>query len=244
VLGDVSAVTSAGWPVGLSVAAVVVGERFRASRRRAALNRALHELRRPLQALSLVSAQLDSSRAGPRTALITRATVDAALAALADLDREVNRLPAAPSPRPVSASGLVHSSVERWRAVAARRGRALAVRCEVGSAMVLVDPRRVEGALDNLIANALEHGTLNVVVSARPGPRGVRISVADRGMASPSPRRPRRDPRRGHGLRIVGEVARESGGRFLLDRSQGGTEAVLELPLAPSATAGARTPAA
>jgi signal transduction histidine kinase len=206
------------------------------SRRRAALNRALHELRRPLQALSLVASQIDSTPNGGRTAVITRETVDAALAALDDLDREVNRLPREPAPRPVSASGLVHSSVERWRAVAARRGRALAVRCDVGGAMILVEPRRVEGALDNLIANALEHGSLSVLVAARRSPRGVRISVVDGGAGCDGRRR--RDPRRGHGLRIVADVARDCGGRFLLDRSQGGTEAVLELPLAaPSAAA-------
>ena len=241
-LDELSAATGAGWPVGLSVALLLVGERVRLSRRRAALNRALHELRRPLQALSLVSGQLDSPAASPRTAVVTRETVEAALAALADLDREVNRLPAEPSPRPVSASGLVHSCVERWRGPAAHRGRSLAVRCDVGSAMVLVDPRRIEAALDNLIANSLEHGSLNVRVSARLAARGVRISVADGGSATGSGRR-RRDPRRGHGLRVVGEAARQHGGRFLLDRSASGTEAVLELPLAP-ARSGATAPAA
>jgi hypothetical protein len=39
-------------------------------------------------------------------------------------------------------------------------------------------------------------------------------------------------------------VAREHGGRFLLDRSSGGTEAVMELPLAHAAAGDARTPAA
>ena len=73
--------------------------------------------------------------------------------------------------------------------------------------MVLVDPRRAEGALDNLIANALEHGTLSVLVTARRGRRGVRISVVDGGAGCDG--RHRRDPRRGHGLRIVGEVARQ-----------------------------------
>ncbi len=214
---------------------------WRASRRRAKLNRALHELRRPLQALSLASSQLESAHASTRTAVITRRTVDAALAALDDLDREVNRLPAAASARPVSASGLVHSTVERWRGTAARRGRALALRCEVGSAMVHVDPRRAEGALDNLIANALEHGSLNIAVAARRNARGVRISVVDGGPAGTRQRG--RDPRRGHGLAIVADLARESGGRFLLDRSPGGTEAVLELPLAASSVA-AYTPAA
>jgi signal transduction histidine kinase len=240
VLAELAGATSVGWPAGVSVALVVAGERWRVARRRAALNRGLHELRRPLQALSLVSSQLGSSGSSARTAVITRETVDAALAALDDLDREVNRLPSAASPRAVSASGLVHSCVERWRGPAARRGRALALSCNVGAAMVRVDPRRAEGALDNLIANALEHGTLSVVVAARRGPRGIRISVADGGAPTRARAARRRDPRRGHGLRVVAQLARESGGRFLIDRSAGGTEAVLELPLAPpSAIAGA-----
>lgn len=241
---DLAAVTSSGWPLGLSMAVVFAGDRLRASRRRAALNQAMHELRRPLQALSLVAAQLGSPRESPRTAVITRETVDAALAALSDLDFEINRLPPQPSPRPVSAAGLVHSCVERWRGPAARRGRSLALHCELGTALVLVDPRRVEGALDNLVANALEHGRLNVAVSARLGPRGARIAVADRGGPPARHSRRSRDPRRGHGLRIVEQVAREHGGRFLLDRSSGGTEAVMELPLAHAAAGDARTPAA
>ena len=43
------------WPLGLTLAAVVVGDRIREARRRAGLNRALHELRRPLQSLVLSS---------------------------------------------------------------------------------------------------------------------------------------------------------------------------------------------
>jgi signal transduction histidine kinase len=238
-----SAVAGAGWPLAISVALAVAGERLLSSRRRAALNRSLHELRRPLQALSLVSSQLGSAPPAPaRTAVVTRETVDAALAALADLDREVNRLPSGPSPRPVAAAALVHAAVERWRGPAAARGRSLVVRCDLDGVRLLADPRRLERALDNLIANALEHGALNVAVVAASGPRGVRISIGDGGPPwRPRPRR--RDPRRGHGLKIAGRIAREHGGRLLLDRSDGGTEAVLELPPAPEPVS-ARTPAA
>ena len=53
-----------------------------------------------------------------------------------------------------------------------------------------------------------------------------------------------RDPRRGHGLRVAAEVAREHGGRFLLDRTRGPTEAVLELPRAAAGWAAHGVPAA
>jgi signal transduction histidine kinase len=243
-MAELSSLISVGWPIGVSLAVAVAGDRVRESRRRTALNRALHELRRPLQALSLVASSRDGAGSpAARTAVVTRGSVDAALAALDDLDRQVNRLPAAPSPRPVAAAALVHGAAERWRGPAAARGRSLSVRCEVGTARVLADARQLERALDNLIANSLEHGTLSVAVTATRGPRGVRISVGDGG---PGPARGsrRHDPRRGHGLQIVGAVARDHGGRFLIDRSPAGTEAVLELPAMTKLAAGAREPAA
>jgi signal transduction histidine kinase len=73
----------------------------------------------------------------------------------------------------------------------------------------------------------------------------VRISIGDGGPTPSGPAGRRRDPRRGHGLRIVGRIARDHGGRFLFDRSPSGTEAVLELPaMADGARPGAREPAA
>ena len=54
-LADFHTIGGAGVPFGLSLAFAVAGERFRSTRRRAALNEALHELRRPLQALSLAA---------------------------------------------------------------------------------------------------------------------------------------------------------------------------------------------
>ncbi|HEU4945103.1 MAG TPA: hypothetical protein VFT10_08075, partial [Solirubrobacterales bacterium] len=45
----------AGWPLALSMAAAVAAQSLRAGRRRLALNEALHELRRPLQAVVLAA---------------------------------------------------------------------------------------------------------------------------------------------------------------------------------------------
>jgi signal transduction histidine kinase len=214
---------AAGWPLGLTLAAAIVGDRVREARRRAALNRALHELRRPLQALVLSSGR---SR-GPGSHAIR-----VALAALADLDREINGGSRPLARRPIACRALVQPAVERWRRPAASARRSLVLRWRAGSAVILADPDRLAQALDNLIDNALRHGGLRVLVDASLCANGVRIAVSDSGRTTNATVSPR-DPRRGHGLRIVSAVAVEHGGRFAIRRSQAGTVATLELPLAP-----------
>src|SRR4051812_47813832 len=110
------------------LAAAVAGDRVRETRRRAALNRALHELRRPLQALVLSSAR---SR-GPGSHAIR-----VALAALADLDREINGGSRPLARRPIACRAIVQPAVERWRRPAAAARRSLSLRWRAGSAVVL-----------------------------------------------------------------------------------------------------------
>jgi hypothetical protein len=105
-LSVLAGLEAAGWPLGVTLAVVLVGDRVRESRRRAALNRALHELRRPLQALVLSPAA--SPEAGSQA-------VRAAIAALGDLDREINGGPRPFAPRPVACRALVQAAVERGR---------------------------------------------------------------------------------------------------------------------------------
>jgi signal transduction histidine kinase len=216
------------WPLALSVAAVVGSTaRARESRRRERLNRALHELRRPLQALVL-----QRQPTAPNAQAASPTPLDLATAALADLDREINGALPQVRMRPISCRALVEGAVERWRGPAARARRSLQLRWSAGSPQVIADPTRVAQALDNLLANALEHGGLTVLVEATLGERGVRVAVTDSGNeAAPVPRR---DPRRGHGLAVAKEVAATHGGRLLVERGVRGTVAVLELPLAPA----------
>jgi len=212
----------AGWPLGVTLAAVLVGERVRKARRRAALNRALHELRRPLQTLALAPASSGRSPAP--------AAAELALAALDDLDHEINGCPRAVAPRPVACRALVEAAVERWRGPAAEARRSLELRWRAGVAMVMADPCRVSQALDNLLANAIEHGGLRVRVEAATGARRVRISVSN--AALPTLVHARRDLRRGHGLRVAASIAAAHGGRLLVQHPAGAWVAVLELPLA------------
>ncbi len=76
---------AAGWPLAASMAVVLTAQGLRAGRRRSALNEALHELRRPLQAVALAVS-------GPRVAgpAGVEGAVRLAAAALERLDREIN----------------------------------------------------------------------------------------------------------------------------------------------------------
>jgi signal transduction histidine kinase len=213
----------AGCPAGVSIAAALAGARLRESRRRRALNRALHELRRPLQALVLST--------GPGHGPGAHA-LRVALTALDDLDGEINGTARRVELRPVDCRALVQPAVERWRGVAAATRRSLVLRWRAGSASVLADPDRVAQALDNLIDNALRHGGLRVYVDADVCAGGVRITVRDIGGGTRCASRPS-DPRHGHGLAIVSRVAAEHGGHFRMLRTAAGGAAMLELPLAP-----------
>jgi two-component system sensor histidine kinase BaeS len=164
-------------------------------------------------------------------------SLDLALNALTDLDSEINGRAAVPEPRPVSARALVESAVERWRTPAARAARTLELRWHAGTATVMADPRRVAQILDNLLANAIEHGGLRLVVSASVHGSVLRVVVADSGGLGV--RRLASDPRRGHGLAIAARLAAANGGRLTLEQGPGGTIAGIELPLAPTPLFGA-----
>src|SRR5215218_9203684 len=127
-IGALAELGAAGWPLGLVLAAAVAGDRVREARRRTALNRALHELRRPLQALVLSS--------GPSRGPGAHA-IRVAIAALGDLDREINGGRRRFAPRPLACRGPVESAVERWRGLAATARRSLVLRWRAGSAVVM-----------------------------------------------------------------------------------------------------------
>ncbi len=226
---SVAAVAGSTWPLGLAMAAVAGGGRVRERRRRTLLNRALHELRRPLQILLL------TGTGEPRA----QQAIEMTVAAMAGLEREINGEPRLPDRRLVSVGALVHDVGERWRAAAEARGRQLSVRSQVAEASVLADPADLARAVDNLVANALEHGSGGVEVAATLAPGATRVAVADAGSTIEANRKrrpgPDRDPRRGYGLAIVTEIARAHGGRFFWLRSERGSIAVLELPLAGAA---------
>jgi signal transduction histidine kinase len=225
---------AAAWPLGASLAAAAAARGLNAGRRRAALNEALHELRRPLQTLALAA----PASAGPGAPI--DGTLQLAATALERLEREINGEPPVPRREPVPIQPLLASAASRWRPQAQLGGGALRLRRGAPEAIVIGDRFQLTQALDNLLANAIEHGGGEVEIEA--GTRGGRllIAVRDRGSAQPSRRRarPRRLAKRfvgrsrhGHGLRVVRRAAHEQGGEFELRCSERGAEAILELPL-------------
>jgi signal transduction histidine kinase len=193
-----------------------------------ALNRALHELRRPLQALVLLEDGSGQPAAAPPVAS-RRGLLEVAASALEDLDGELNG--GAP-PRPArrfSCREVVLACLERWRSAAARAG-GIRVYWDAGPAPIEGDSARLAQALDNLVANALEHGGPPVVVTGARVAGRVRITVANGVGENSAPNGG--DPRRGHGTEVVSEVASAHRGRFALCETGSGCVAALELPLA------------
>jgi signal transduction histidine kinase len=192
------------------------------------LNRALHELRRPLQALLLLEERTGRPVAAPPGAS-RRGLLELATSALQDLDGALNGGPPARPTRRFSSREAVLACLERWRPQAARAG-GIRVYWDAGPAVIEGDAARLAQALDNLVSNALEHGGQPVVVTGALIAARIRITIANGVRPDPAVRRP--DPRHGHGTEIVTEVASAHRGRFALCHTGSGCVAALELPLA------------
>jgi signal transduction histidine kinase len=213
--------------------------RARAGRRRERVNRALHEVRRPLAALALAM----PAGSAPATDHLERA-----ISALEQLDAELNGGRRTGGPCIVEPERIAADAVARWRPLAERARRTIELRWRANGSRVRCDPAAVDRALDNLIGNALEHGAGPISVEGAVRASRLRVFVVDGAGSAPpsapapppvgqrrlpgSSRRWGRDPRRGHGLRLVAEFAAENGGRFAACRHGNGACAVIELPLA------------
>jgi len=121
----------AAWPLGASLAAAVAVRGLRVGRRRTALNEALHELRRPLQALALAAP--GAHQVEPAA---IQGSVQMAATALERLEREINGGAVAPERVPLPSRPLLDAAVGRWRARAALCGSSLSLRFEAGETAV------------------------------------------------------------------------------------------------------------
>lgn len=198
-------------------AGVLVGRLLAVRRRRRRLNERLHELRRPLHALALAC-----EAEGVATAWLAQSR-----SALADLDRTING-GGGRRRRRAPAGDLVAEARRRWAPIAPVGSLEQDLRGSLPA--VEVDADAVGAALDNLIANALEHGDgpVRLGATARAGAVGLRVESPGRLRA---PERTASSARRGHGLRISARIAAEQGGRLAPPVESAGTVAAeLELP--------------
>jgi len=241
------------WPV-LGGAGATLAVAVRDGRRRSVLNECLHEVRRPLQVLALMAPHPTGGSGSGES------PVEMAAVALARLEREINGERAEAVRALVAVRPLLEAARRRWCRQAALAGAGLALRWDADEAAVEGDPTDLAAALDNLIANALEHGGGGRIELAADlvGPR-ICLAVVDSGRGAGKRSREReallrgreaarrrevRTPfrrlsgraRHGHGLRLVRRIAARHDGTFALLRGEHGTSAVLELPLAGRST--------
>ena len=221
--------------LGLAVVAMELARVLFGFRRAVRLNRALHELRRPLQAISL-------SIDGEHPDLVCAgACLEQVRGALEELDAAINRRVLSRPRIRTAAAGVAAALEDRWRFAA------VDVSAPVGAAELVADPVALGAALDNLVANAIEHGGGEVRVRALSSAGAVRFEVRDDGTGTAaavgglrdSSRRRPADPRHGHGLALAAATAAGIGGTLIppLPVSSGGTVTALSLP-APPAGAG------
>jgi signal transduction histidine kinase len=201
---------------------------------------ASHELRGALAAMGLALARFEE----PARLSAWRDTIEAlraqqarAVLATEDLEsvRSVDPDRHVEAPDTVDVEALVRSCVRSW---AAAHGRwRVVLDWRAGRPSVLGQAGRLGQALDNLIANALEHGAGRVTVVGRVNGPSVTVSVLDLGDGlrhSLNDLRPASwRSRRGHGLAIVRRAIEDHGGRMQLVRETRGTGVQIWLPLAP-----------
>lgn len=224
---------AAGLPMAASFAMASGISALREGRRRSALNEAVHELRRPLQAIALTAPP------PPEQAMAFESSLRMAAAAVDRLDREINGGSVPEAIDTVPFCELVESAVRRWEVSASLNNRAIKLKCVVGDTELLGDRIEIAQAVDNLISNAVTHGKGEVAVEVRTVGHFARLVVVNRKIVPASLRRttgalPNRisgRARHGHGLRIVQRAAVRYGGSFRLRDCGEICEAVFELPV-------------
>ena len=200
---------------------------------------ACHELRGALAAMRLALSRMDAPVRGTwwENVEVLRAQHARALLATEDLeaDRGSARERSAETLSTVDVEALVRRCVSSWATVHGR-GRVI-LDWRADRPYVRGEAGRLGQALDNLIANALEHGAGQVTVVGRLTPGAVTVSVLDLGDGLERSLKNLRPAswrsRRGHGLAIVRRAVEDHGGRMHLVRESRGTGVQIRLALAP-----------
>jgi signal transduction histidine kinase len=212
-----------------------------------------HDLRTPLTALraSLERAerQLQRQESGSHE---LRASIEAAkldgsrVVTLAEDLLEIARLDADPRlvREPVPPGELARSAVTSLRPMAKEGNLEIELAIESGLPIIEADGRRLMRAMENLLANAMQHARSRVLLQVRREGGLLRFEVSDDGPGFPVENgrvdltslasRLSRDDSTGLGLQVALRVAEAHGGRLEADNlPTGGAFIALGLPLPP-----------
>jgi signal transduction histidine kinase len=229
----VTVLAVSGWV--LAVAGTLAALALR--RRLELVARADHELRGPLAALVLGVEMLARDPRGARAARALETHVARAQAGLRDLSAARAGRRSAAQAAPVVLERAVVGAAIGWRPVVRRAGRSLTLDWRAGAATAHVDRHRLDQAMGNVLANAVEHGAGPVELRGHRVAGGVRIEVSnERAVADEPPagaaggtrgwgrRGGRRRGDRGRGLAIAARAVEEAGGRLVVESAApGGT---------------------
>jgi signal transduction histidine kinase len=204
-----------------------------------------HELRGALTAidLALTSVERAAAPSDRRRVEALRHGYDRAVWVAGDLEAARGVLPARLAPRPelVDLHEIVRRVVDAWNTSLPMREPSIALDWRGGSALVHGYPMRLTQALDNLVANAVEHGRGPVSVLGRTDATSVSICILDRGAGLLRPLdelRPRSwQARRGHGLVIARHAVELHGGTLRTVRGPTGSGIEVRLPAGAAPTA-------
>lgn len=233
---------------------------------------AAHQIRTPLASLRLqaeLAADEDDPAALRRIAQrVHRNAVEASQLTSQLLNHAmVMHRSEALNPEDVDIGALLEQVIQRARPVAGETPIRLEVDPAAEPGLVPGDAISLREALTNLVDNAVKYagavkhegsgGTIDVSLARRPGDRGLRIEVADRGPGIPDAEKTKVLTRFGRGssaagvagsglgLAIVHSVAEAHGAALsLLDRPGGGLVARIDFPGAPSNLTAASEPVA
>ena len=203
---------------------------------------AAHALRSPLATIAGVaqaSRGLQPQETAQALDVIARAAVDASAVVGDLLTLARSAQPERLSCEPLDFGAVVSDTSKEFVVIAGERG--IGFDRSVQSAIVDGDERRLRELTRNLLDNALRHARTSVTLASRSSGRWVELTVANDGEPIPQELRERIFDRffsangaqgSGLGLAIVRWIAQAHGGSaFVRDRSDGGPEFVVRLPV-------------